>query len=110
LTRAGLDTGHRFGTTPRDADWPWGADAEAESCPGLLPSANGLCFHLTHAPDERCNADAFERSWKVSKRGFCRRAEQVLRRDASGATPGRFDAPTSAYFCSCEGARGMLLD
>lgn len=106
MTRAGLDTGQRFGDIPRDADRPWG-DAEADSCPGLLPSADGVFIHrrenlagvlqgldesrrvhlvdqgpdfdLTHAPDERCDADAFERAWKLSKRGFCRRAEQVLR-------------------------------
>lgn len=44
----------------------------------------GPDFHLTHAPDERCDADAFERSCKVSKRSFCRRAEQVLRRRFRG--------------------------
>jgi hypothetical protein len=103
LTCGGLGAGHRFGTNARDVDRPWGADAEADSCPGLQPSADGLfihCrenlagvlqgldesrrvhlvdqgpdFHLTHATDERCDADAFKRSWKVSKRGFCRRAE-----------------------------------
>lgn len=118
MTRAGLDTGHRFGTNPRDADRPWGADAEADSCPGLLPSADGLFIHrrenlagvlqgwdesrrvhlvdqgpdfdLTHASDERCDTEAFKRSWKVSKRGFCRRAEQVLRRRFRGnAWPAR---------------------
>lgn len=81
MTREVLGAGHRFGTNPRDADRPWRADAEADSCPGLPPSADGLFvhrrenlagvlqgldesrrvhlvdqgpdFHLTHAPDER---------------------------------------------------------
>ena len=44
----------------------------------------GPNFHLTHAPDERCDTEAFKRSWEVSKRGFCRRAEQVLRRRFRG--------------------------
>lgn len=118
MTCAGLGADQRFGTNARDVDRPWGADAEADSCPGLLPSADGVFIHrrenlagvlqgldesrrvhlvdqgpdfdLIHAPDERCDADAFERAWKVSKRGFYRRAEQVLRRRFRGnAWPAR---------------------
>ena len=91
---------------------PEGADAEADSCPGLLPSADGLFihrrenlagvlqgldesrrvhlvdqgpdFHLTHVPHERCDAEAFEHLWKVSKPDFCHHAEQVLTRRFKG--------------------------
>lgn len=44
----------------------------------------GPNLNVTHAPDELCDAEAFERSWKVSAPGFCHRAEQVLPRRFGG--------------------------
>jgi hypothetical protein len=44
----------------------------------------GPDFHLTHGPDELCDAEAFEHFWKVSKPDFCHLAEQVLPRRFKG--------------------------
>lgn len=46
---------------------------------------HGPDVHLTQAPDELRDADAFERSWKVSKPGFCHRAEKDLPRRNGGS-------------------------
>jgi len=81
-------------------------EAEADNCPRLLPSADGLFFHrrknlagvlqgldesrrvhlihrgsdlhLSDALDELRNAEAFEPSWRLPKATLGHRAEQAL--------------------------------